>query len=481
MDWSLGGRAIGGAGGGFLGQLGELAGIPRRALVTALMAGLDQLGWGQAARPMPGSEAALMPGSQATPRQLATGMAGMMGMAGGGLPGAGAGDAVSAGLLAAGPGRVMPTTAPIGPEDVAWPAEPLPELAPQQERSVLSAILSGGGYDTGDLFSRFGYGDSAARDAIVGMAIDPLSWGGALAGGLAGRRLAGPGVTGGSRLDDLAAAAGRRPAAVTPPPPAYVPGGPAPPIYGGHAPGSRALESERFLGGQARSPLAAAMSPAADDPVQILSQMPAEYAMRRATTGMAVNPAFLDEASAVSMAGYRPEMIEAMPGIEQLALSGGRLGQPIPGIARRYKVIDPALEEALAGYGWMSYAERAGGRLSGTLNYGPGQLPPFAAVRGGGVRPAGPVPPVPLSDADMLASQAALPPMFSPVTSPAVPYQLAGPPTREAVARAMAQESLRRLRSSAGVGAAERQAMLERLLALEAQSIGPNIDWVQRL
>jgi hypothetical protein len=425
------GYGLGGVASGVLGQIGDVFSVPRRLAASAIMSALGA--------PNPEAQG-LAVGPPPPPP----------GFGGGEFEGDGYGEGMGGG----------------GP----WEGRP-PGPAPAAPRSLLSQVLSGGGYDVSDLL---GLSNPYAA-AVANMALDPLAIAGAAGGALAGR------LSGARRADPAARlqAAGRPPAMVVePPPPQYIAGSGVPiPSRASGAP----LESEAYLGMNARpaaSPLAAALS-AGDEPVRVLNRMPPVLAVEPAAAGAAANPAVLEAASASSLAGYRPEMIDALPGLEQLALSGGRLGQPVAGLARRYKQIDPALEEALLGYGWMSDPVMQGGKLGGTLNYGPGQLPPFAAVRGGGVRPAGAVPPAPAWIDDFLASPAGGQPLFSPSNRPAMITEAAGPPTSDMVARAMAQESLRRLR--AGTGAADRRAMLERLRALEAQNMGPNIDWVQRL
>jgi hypothetical protein len=457
--------AIGATGGSFLGQLGEVMGVPRRLVVSALMSGLDALGVGDGAPP-PAPDA-----GQASPRQVATGLAGMLGMANAGQPGGLITPGVSAAMLASGPARMMPTSLPLGPEDQMWP--PAPEMdeeaaEPEAPQSALAAILSGGGPDVADLTRRLGgalertTGSSlglgnAVTDLPISMALDPLTW----AGGLAGRRLGGarPADPAAARLDRFAAQARQGAAPSLTPGPAYAPPGPgAPAAAASSSPGAAALQTEQFMGqAGAQSPLAAALAEAAPPP---LPRVPPTPAM----PGARLNPEFMEQAQLSSMAGYRPEMVEALPGLEQVGLSGGRLGEPVAGLARRYKAIDPSLEDALSSYGWMSDAQQSGRQLSGTLNYGPGQLPPFAAVRGGGVRPTGlPLPPGATSYDDFLAA-----PMgdMMPVSPPVM-----GPPSTGELARAMADTWRRQFESNR----MDRMALLERLKALEAPTIGPQL------
>lgn len=118
-----------------------------------------------------------------------------------------------------------------------------------------------------------------------------------------------------------------------------------------------------------------------------------------------VSPQAIEEMQAASMAGYDPAMIQSLPGIKQMPMAGPGMmdaGLGTPGaMARQYKMVDPAVEGALTDYGWMSGVDRTGypawmdaagpgaGRVGGTLNYGPGALPDFAKVSGGGIRPTG--------------------------------------------------------------------------------------------
>jgi hypothetical protein len=274
------------------------------------------------------------------------------------------------------------------PRRMMWEALGLPDSGAQ-----LSANIFGGDAE--------GMGNRAAG-FLAEAVLDPISLGLGAGGGLA--RLAGRAANAGGagRLGGLIANDAR---AIDMTNDARAMGAslgrpslpPSPPL-GGASPGGT------LLSGGPQSSLAQALDlPALPPPPKAV-----------------ISPAAIDEMQAASMAGYDPRMVNALPGVGQMPAAGpgmvdAGLGAAGAG-ARQYKMVDPSLEAALTDYGWMSGMQRTGpGRVGGTLNYGPGQLPDFAQMRMGaggmGVRPTGaPLPPdLPADYAGMLMGQANTP------------------------------------------------------------------------